>query len=78
MYWHFGTDNIITSQKQWHKRKSLIAGKENAVNTPLINRGKKNIYLPPLHIKLGLIKNSVKTVDHNGAGFMYLKSKFPG
>jgi len=63
-------------QKQWHKRKSLIPGQENAVNTPLINHEKN--YLPPLHIKLRLIKNSIKTVDHNSAGFMYLKNKFPG
>jgi hypothetical protein len=30
----------------------------NAVTTPLI--GPEKVYLPPLHIQLGLLKNSVK------------------
>jgi hypothetical protein len=35
------------------------------------------VYLPPLHIKLGLMKNFVKAIDHNGQGFLYLQRKFP-
>jgi hypothetical protein len=35
------------------------------------------ILLPPLHIKLGLIKNFVKAMDRSGAGFKYLAEKFP-
>ena len=35
------------------------------------------IILPSLHIKLGLFKNFVKALDKNGAGFHYLKEKFP-
>jgi len=27
-----------------------------------------------LHIKLGLIKNIIKAMDQNSAGFMYLKN----
>jgi len=45
------------------------------VHTPLINPEK--VHLPPLHIQLGLIKNVVKAMDQNSAGFMYLKNKFP-
>jgi len=30
-----------------------------------------------LNIELGLIKNLVKVVDQNSAGFMHLKNKFP-
>jgi len=37
----------------------------------------ENFYLPLLHIELGFIKNLVKAVDQNNAGFMYLKNKFP-
>ena len=36
----------------------------------------QKVYLPPLHIKLGLMKNSVKAVDHEGNGFQYLRQKF--
>ena len=35
------------------------------------------IILPSLHIKLGLFKNFIKVLDKNGAGFYYLKEKFP-
>jgi hypothetical protein len=34
------------------------------------------VYLPPSHIKLGLIKNFVKAMDHDGQGFLYLQRKF--
>ena len=40
--------------KLWPKRISLTLGEENVVNPPLVIPEK--IYLPPLHIKLGLIK----------------------
>jgi hypothetical protein len=35
------------------------------------------VYLPPLHIKLGLIKNSVNAMDRDVQGFLYLQRKFP-
>ncbi|UYV69338.1 hypothetical protein LAZ67_6003268 [Cordylochernes scorpioides] len=35
----------------------------------------ENIYLQPLHIKLGLMKNFVKAMDRNASGFAYLKQK---
>jgi hypothetical protein len=48
---------------------------KNVVNTPFSNHEK--VYLPPLLIKLGLIKNFIKAMDHCSTGFMYLKNKFP-
>ncbi|UYV66635.1 hypothetical protein LAZ67_4002419 [Cordylochernes scorpioides] len=47
---------------------------KNIANLPLIDS--ENIYLPPLHIKLGLMKNFVKAMDRNASGFAYLKQKF--
>ncbi|UYV80742.1 hypothetical protein LAZ67_19001575 [Cordylochernes scorpioides] len=38
-------------------------------------RYQENIYLPPLHIKLGLIKSFDKAMDRNASGFAYLKQK---
>ena len=35
-----------------------------------------NVYLPPLHIKLGLMKNFVKAIDLQGEGFKCLKELF--
>jgi hypothetical protein len=45
------------------------------VNTPLISTEK--VYLPPLNIKFGLIKNFVKVMGQNNSSFMYLKNTFP-
>ena len=72
----YRTENIITSKKQWPKRELLTPGQKNVVNTPSINHEK--VYLLPMNIKLGLIRNFVKAMDQNSAGFMYLKNEFPG
>jgi len=40
--------------KLWPKRPSLTLGEKNVVSPPLVLSEK--IYLPPLHIKLGLMK----------------------
>jgi hypothetical protein len=61
-------------QKQWPKRDSLIPGNKNVLNNPLVNPEK--VFLPPLHIRLGLMRNFVKAINKNGAGFMYLKHTF--
>ena len=61
--------------KLWRKRTSLTPGEKNVVNPPLVLQEK--IYLPPLHIKLGIVKNLVKGMDKIGHGFKYVRSKFP-
>ena len=53
--------------KLWHKRTSRTLGEKNVVSPPLVLPEK--IYLPPLHIKLGLIKNFVRGMDKTGRGF---------
>ena len=35
------------------------------------------ILLPPLYIKLGLMKNLVKAMDQTGSEYKYLAEKFP-
>ena len=44
------------------------------MNVPLVNREK--VLLPPLHIKLGLMKQFVKALDKEGECFKYLCTKF--
>jgi len=61
--------------KLWPKRKSLTTGEKNVVS-PLLVLPEK-IFLPPLQIKLGLMKNFVKGMDKTGRGFEYLRNKFP-
>jgi len=53
---------------------SLTPGEKN-VNPPLVLQEK--IYLPPLHIKLGLMKNFVKDMAKTGHGFEYVRSECP-
>lgn len=61
-------------QKEWPLRQALSPGLKNVTNEPLVDP--KKVLLPPLHIKLGLMKNFVKAMDWNGTGFLYLKQKF--
>ncbi|KAJ4446592.1 hypothetical protein ANN_13289 [Periplaneta americana] len=61
--------------KSWPKRESHIPGQKDVSYVPLVNPEK--ILLPPLHIKLGVMKNVVKAMDKQSDGFLYLKSKFP-
>ena len=60
--------------KLWSKQTSLTPGEKNVVNPLLILPEK--IYLPPLHIKLSLMKNFVKimvkpAVDSNRRGISF-------
>ena len=48
---------------------------KNIENEPLVDKPK--ILLPPLHIKIGLIKQFVKSLDKEGDTFKYLKAMFP-
>jgi len=58
----------------WPKRTSLTPGEKNVVNPPPVLPEK--IFLPPLHIKMGLVKNFVKGMYKTGRGFEYLRNKF--
>ena len=55
------------------KRTSLTPGEKNVVNPVLVLPEK--IYLSPLYIKLGLMKNFVKGMDKTGRGFQYVRRK---
>ncbi|GBO41865.1 hypothetical protein AVEN_182685-1, partial [Araneus ventricosus] len=61
-------------KKVWPKRQFLIPGVKNEKNEPL--SASEKILLPPLHIKLGMMKNFVKAMDCGGSGFQYLRLKF--
>ena len=52
----------------------MVIGKSNIIERPLVNRD--NIILPPLHIKLGCMKQYVKALDVSGRCFKYIRSKF--
>jgi len=56
-------------------RKFLEPGIMNVENQPLVELSK--ILLPSMHLKLGLTKHSVKTMNQEEAAFTYLREKFP-
>ena len=62
-------------RREWPKRKHLTPGFMNIAENSLIDPEK--ILLPPLHIKLGLIKQFTKALDKAGNCFKYLNQKFP-
>ena len=57
------------NQKEWLVRKEFVLGRFINQYVPLVD--KQKIYLPPLHIKLGLFKNFVKAMDSTKSGSIY-------
>jgi hypothetical protein len=72
--WDSRDDKAHYEVKEWPPRSDFVVGKHNVQHQPLVDPQK--IYLPPLHIKLGLMKNFVKALSPEGEAFQYLKEKF--
>ena len=63
-------------KKRWPIREQLeLSRASNIINEPLVDREK--IILPPLHIKLGLVKQFVKAIDKEGECFKYICRALP-
>ena len=60
----------------WPERRSLNCDVRNVVNDPPVDRN--NTLLPPQHIKLGIMKQSVNALDHDSDCFKYISAAFPG
>ena len=62
---------------QHYKQKDTFApGEHSLKENPLVDMNK--VLLPPLHIKLGLMKNFVKALHKNCTAFQHLSTVFPG
>ena len=62
-------------QKVWTKRSKYVPGLKNVSRISLVDPNR--IFLPPLHIKLGLMKNFVKALNKSGEGFKQIEMLFP-
>ena len=63
-------------RKDWSERVAYIPGNTNIKEVPLVDP--KDVLLPHLHIKLGLMKNFVKQLRKSkSTGFAFLCNKFP-
>lgn len=72
--WNSRADALHYKQKEWPARTNTVVGEANIKYDPIVKR--KNIILPALHIKLGLIKNFAKKLDKEGRAFAHLRSIF--
>ena len=75
-YWDSRASIQHWVKKDWFAREDLPEGDKNIINELLVSRDR--IILPPLHIKLGLMKQFVKALDKHGDCFNYIVKKFPG
>lgn len=65
------------TKKDWPVQEELVPWRaRNVINNPLVDRDK--ILFPPLHIKLGLIKQFSKALDKDDGCFTYLCHTYPG
>lgn len=73
--WDSRADHEHYQKIEWPLRENLQPGKLNVIREPLVEPAK--VLLPPLHIKLGLIKQFVKALDHGGETFQEIRLMFP-
>ena len=74
-YWDSRATDQHWVKKNWPTQEDLAVGDKNIINELLVNRD--HIVLPPLHMKLGLMKQFVKALDKDGNCFNYIAETFP-
>ncbi|MGH0134277.1 UNVERIFIED_CONTAM: hypothetical protein FKN15_009533 [Acipenser sinensis] len=62
-------------RRDWPQRTEFSVGRNNVKWEPLVDPRK--VLMPPLHIKLGLMKQFVRALDKESAAFKYLQDFFP-
>ena len=77
--WNNGQERMDRSnhwiKSDWQLRESLTPVHRNILHSALVDRS--NVILPPLYIKLSLMKQFAKAFDKKGACFRYIQEKFP-
>ena len=65
--WYSRAKNEHWISEQWPKRNEFTVGEKNICNGSLVPPDK--VILPPLQIKLGLMKQYLKSLDKGGECF---------
>ena len=73
--WNSWADDKHYTQNEWPSRETFQPSPHNVVADPLVKP--HQILLPPLHIKLGLMKNFVKAINKESPAFAFIKQTFP-
>ena len=74
--WDSRARNQHWIQKEWPIRKTLTVGMQNIVNEPIVSHNK--IVFPPLHLKLGFMKQFVKALKTDSDCIQYIITSLPG
>ena len=74
-YWDSRARDQHWIQQDWPTRSKMVPGEKNILTHALVERSK--IIFPPLHIKLGIMKQFVKALPKDGDCFKYICKKFP-
>jgi hypothetical protein len=74
--WEIRAKHEQWARKDWPPREYMVVGGHNVINEPLVARDR--IILPPLHIKLGLMKQFVNALNKDGLCIEYIAHKLPG
>jgi len=73
--WNSRADGEHYEKVHWPPREELRPGRYNVIKKLLVSREK--VLLLSLHIKFGLLKQSVKAVDFKGETFQENRVTFP-
>ena len=73
--WDSRADEQHYVVKNWPPRQDLTSGFHKVLNSPLMEKSK--ILLPPVHIKLGLAKQFVRSLKPISRAFRYIRQMFP-
>jgi hypothetical protein len=73
--WDSTTKHEHWARKDWPPRDYMVVGGQNVINEPWVARDR--IILPPLHIKVGLTKQSVKALNKDGLCIEYVAHRLP-
>ncbi|CAN2390955.1 hypothetical protein PRIEUP_LOCUS992 [Pristimantis euphronides] len=72
--WNSRDDKNHYKTRQWPLKVGHTVGRYNVQHKSVIDSFQ--VFLPPLQIKLGLMKQFIIAIDRDGNGFQYLKEKF--
>ena len=73
--WNSRVDGEHYEIIHWPTREELTPGIYNVMREPL--KSPEKVLLPPLYIKLGLVKQCIKALDFEGEVFQEFLSMFP-
>lgn len=74
--WEGRRDDLHYTDHVWAPRETLTPGEHSVQRKPIID-DTSDIILPPLHIKLGLVRQFVRALDPQSTSFQTLKVLFP-